>query len=175
MPWHFQYVGSVLLVCGVGLVYLRRRDPALLAVTVLPLVLSVAGYALFLADLDHYYYLSLMPCAVLTVIVALHEAVPTRLQQPLGMVLLLASLAVVPGRAQMARGLNRMPEYGQMVTASRTLVRRGQPLAGVEAAFPLLPTVDPEYLYGVLGGRLDRSAPWIGVMQRDGSVAYRRQ
>jgi hypothetical protein len=49
-----------------------RRDPALLAVTVLPQVAALVGYAFYVGDfLDHYYYFSLMPAAVLTLLLAL--------------------------------------------------------------------------------------------------------
>ena len=109
-PWQVPYVGLILLACAAGALYRYRRDPVLLSVTVLPLALTVAGYALFLADLDSYYYLSLMPSAVLLVLLAIDGLVPARARQAAGIAMLLASLAMVPGRVQLARSMNRMHE-----------------------------------------------------------------
>ena len=43
-------------------------DPALLAVTLLPQLAALIGYAFWLGDLEAYYYVSLMPAAVLTML-----------------------------------------------------------------------------------------------------------
>ena len=72
-PWH-QHGWSVwILAAGAIIVAARhRRDPALLAVTILPLTLAVMGYAFFVGPAyEAYYYLSLMPAAVLTVLLGL--------------------------------------------------------------------------------------------------------
>ena len=69
-PWHQRTDGSCgcSSTCTVIVTARHRRDPALLAVTLLPLVLCVVGYALFVGHvLEAYYYLMLMPAAVLTV------------------------------------------------------------------------------------------------------------
>ena len=56
---------------GMTVACLFPTRPRLLCMTLLPPVMAVAGYAFFLAGLDNYYYLSLMPSVVLTVVLAL--------------------------------------------------------------------------------------------------------
>jgi hypothetical protein len=73
-----------------------------------------------------------------------------------------------------AATLHRMPEYAAIVTASRTMVTRGQPLKGIETSFPLPPTSDPEFVYRILGGPIDPASEWIGIIEAGGSVRYRR-
>src|SRR5262249_10238363 len=67
MPWTFP-LAWVLLACGSVLAIRCWRDPLLLTMTLVPQVMAIAGYAFFLAALDHYYYLSLMPAAVMTIV-----------------------------------------------------------------------------------------------------------
>lgn len=171
-PWRMPHLEWVLLACGVVVAVRFWRGPAVLAVTLAPAVLAVAGYSLFLAELDRYYYLSLMPGAVLTVLLAL-TAVPWRpAVTAIGIVLLAGSLVLVPARVRLAATMHRMPEYDVLVRASRTLAARGQPLRAISTAFPLQPTVDATFPYRILGGQLDRSSPWTAVIARDGSVRY---
>jgi hypothetical protein len=69
-PWQAPLAGWALLACGGILAVRYYRDPSLLAITLLPQLAAIIGYSLFLDDLDHYYYLSLMPAAVLTIVLA---------------------------------------------------------------------------------------------------------
>ena len=176
-PWHAPLVLWILIAAGMTVGVCFRRDPRLLCVTLLPPVMAVAGYAFFLAGLDNYYYLSLMPSVVLTVVLALTLPTVTpsqRWTRPVAMALLVTALALVPGRVKFAATLHRMPEYAAIVTASRTMVTRGQPLKGVETSFPLPPTSDPEFVYRILGGPIDPASEWIGIIEAGGGVRYRR-
>lgn len=95
-PWKLPAVGWMLLLCG-GVVAVRHfKDPALLSVVLVPQVTAVAGYALFLSGLDTYYYLSLMPSAVLTVVLALLALTSGRTSQIVGVLMLVVSLAMIP-------------------------------------------------------------------------------
>ena len=73
-----------------------------------------------------------------------------------------------------AATMHRMPEYGRLVDASRKIKRLGQPIRAIRTEFALPPTSDPEFLFQVLGGRIDRAAPWIAVITSDGDVIYRQ-
>ena len=66
-PWHTPLPLIVLAVCSAVTLARYRHDLVVPAVTVLPQVLALAGYALFLDTLDHYYYIPVMPVTVLTV------------------------------------------------------------------------------------------------------------
>jgi len=60
----------VVVLCGVIVSVRYRRDTVVLMTVLLPQVSAIVGYGLFLGALDAYYYLSLTPAAVLTVVLA---------------------------------------------------------------------------------------------------------
>ena len=172
-PWQSPLAGWLLLACSGILAIRYRRDPTPLAITLLPLGLSIVGYALFLDDLDPYYYLSLMPAAVLTVVLAATWMPSPRLARLAGIGLFLGASALVPARVSLAATMYRMPEYKVLVDASRRIRSRNQPMRQIRADFPLPPTSDPEFLYRVLGGRIDRASPWVSIITSNGQVEYR--
>ena len=42
----------------------------------------------------------------------------------------------------------------------------------VRTTFGLPPTGDPEFIYRLLGGRIDRAAAWMAVIDENGDVTY---
>jgi len=172
-PWNVSFVGWALLACGVVVAIRHRRDPSLLAMTLVPQALAIVGYSLFLAGLDHYYYLSVMPAAVMTLVLAVSAVSPTRLAPTVGVVILVGALAMVPSKTRFAATMHRMPQYGLLVDASRRIKSVGQPMRSIRTEFSLPPTTDPEYLFRVLGGRIDPGSPWTSVIMTDGRVIYR--
>jgi hypothetical protein len=66
-----------------------------------------------------------------------------------------------------------MWEYGPIVHASRVIVNRGTPVRAIRLDFTLPPTNDPEFVYRILGGRIDPASPWVAVILRSGEVTYR--
>jgi hypothetical protein len=68
---------------------------------------------------------------------------------------------------------HQMWEYGPIVHASRVIVNRGTPVRGIRLDFTLPPTNDPEFVYRILGGRIDPASPWVAVILRSGEVTYR--
>jgi hypothetical protein len=171
-PRDIPFAGWGLLTCGLILAIRYRRDPAVLAMTLLPQAMAVAVFALFLAELDHYYYLSLMPAAVLTCVLAVAGPPSHRIGRTVNIALFLGALALVPGRVQLASTLHKMPEYGVLVDASRKIRSRNQPMRAIRTDFRLPPSAHPEFLYTVLGGVIDRKSPWIATIAPDGRVVY---
>ena len=173
-PWSIPRAGWVLLLCC-GIVAVRHyKDPTLLSVTLLPQLAAIAGYALFLASLDSYYYLSLMPAVVLTCVLAVTAIPSPGVARVIAILLLAGALALVPGRIRHERVMGRMPEYGLLVDASRKIRSLGQPMRAIETDFKLPPTANPEFLFEVLGGRIDRHARWICLIRADGTLSYRQ-
>lgn len=173
-PWRVPLLAWALLASAAVVAIRYRRDPTLLAITVLPQIAAVIGYALFLDDLDHYYYLSLMPASVLTILLAITPPASYRLAPAVAVALLIGAVALVPARLRFAATMHRMPEYGALVEASRKMVSRGQPMREIVTEFALPKTSNPEYVYRILGGRIDRASPWIGVITPTGDVVYRK-
>jgi hypothetical protein len=173
-PWSVPAAGWMLLACAAVVVVRYRGDPALLAVTVLPQIGAVAGYALWAADLQNYYYLSLMPAAVLTVLLGITALVPMRAARVVAVVLAAGAIAIVPARLRFASTLPRMPEYEILVSGSREIARSKRPMRSIEPQFALPPTCDPEFIFRILGGRIDRQAEWRAQIAPDGRVSYLR-
>jgi hypothetical protein len=172
-PWRVPLSAWVVLACGALLVVRYRRDPVLLTLTLLPQVAAIAGYALFLASLDNYYYLSLMPAAVLTVVLGTTALPSYRLSRAVSIALFVGALCIAPARLRFAATMHRLPEYGALVAGSRTIASRGQPMRAIETEFSLPSTSDPEFVYRVLGGRIEPESPWVGVITSKGGVIFR--
>ncbi|MCM3881614.1 MAG: hypothetical protein ND807_16010 [Vicinamibacterales bacterium] len=173
-PWRAPW--SVwLIVLSAAIVASRfRHDLPLLSVTLLPQIAAVIGYAFYVGDfLDRYYYLSLMPAVVLTLTLSATALRPPAVARAAGIALLAGAVAIVPARTRFAGTLVRMPEYGALVDGSRELVRQARPMRAVRTQFSLPPTSNPQFIYEILGGRIDLASPWIGVIQPDGHVIYR--
>ena len=171
-PWPVSASAWIVLASGVIVAIRYRRDPVILSVILLPQLVAIIGYAVWLGDLDSYYYLSLMPPAVLTVFLGATALMPLRVGRLVSVALFLGLLAIVPARLRLAATMFKMPEYRAVVTGSREIVKRRQPMRSIESAFALPPTSDPEFLFRVLGGRIDRRAEWRAVISPDGRVTY---
>lgn len=165
--------GAVLLVAAVVVAVRFRYDITMLSATLIPLLLSIAGYSLFLGALDAYYYLSLATPVVLTVVLAATAPWPAPVARKVAMALCVAALLVVPPRFQFSTTMNRMPQYRPLVKGSRILANRQMPLRAVRTTFGLPPTGDPEVIFRFLGGRIDRTARWMAVIDQDGNVTYK--
>jgi hypothetical protein len=172
-PWHVPALPVWLLVCGIVAAIRFNRDLPLLAVTVLPQVVAVAGFAFWVGGLNDYYCFSLMPAAVMSAALAICAVWPRRVTAVAGWVVMLAALATVPSRLQEAATQGRMPQYAALVTGSLTLVHSSDRVRDITTDFPLPAESDPTFVYTSLGGQLDASAPRIAVIQQDGSVVYR--
>jgi hypothetical protein len=175
-PDRMPAAGWILLGAAVIVAIRYRRDPALLAVLLVPQALAIVGYALFQGGLDHYYYLSLMPAAVLTIVLAA-TALPDRwsfARNVVATVLIPAVLSQVPGRLSYSARLHRMPEYAPLVEGSRRAVRQRQPMRAIETEFALPAPSDATFVYRILGGSIDPASPWIARIRSTGDVDYRK-
>jgi len=171
-PWHTPLPLAALAVCSVIVAVRYRRDPIVLSLTLLPQGLAIVGYALFLGTLDHYYYIPVMPVTVLTAAFAVVLPARTLPGRVVGIATVAVAAAVVPWRLEFATTMHRLPEYRVLVAASRTIVATHEPVRAIRAEFTLLPSTDPEFLYKILGGRIDPNAPRAALIETDGSVRY---
>jgi hypothetical protein len=130
------------------------------------------GYALFQGGHDHYNYLSLMPAAVLTIVLALVP--PGRAASIVAAAALALVLMEVPARLEYSAKLHKMPEYGALVKGSRRAARQGQPMRAIETEFVMPAPSDVTFVYRILGGRVDPGSPWIAQIKSSGEVEFRR-
>ncbi len=166
----WQWPAAMLIAGCVALAVRYRRDPELVWILIAPQILAVVGFAFFLGALDSYYYMSLLPVSVLAVVMG----VMPRTGRPAlaaGVVALAAIVALVPTR--LAHGHQfEMPEYGVIVSASKTLRDLHRPLRAIRVSFPLPPNVNVGTPYFVMGGQFDPQGPLVATINRDGSITY---
>jgi hypothetical protein len=174
-PWSAPWSFWVLIACGVVVAVTYRGDASLLAVTLLPQLAALVGYSFYVGDfLDRYYYFSLMPGAVLTIVLALTAVPSRRLAGAVALALFAVSMAIAPDRIRFGRTMHQLPEYGVLLDASRKIARVPAPMRAVRAEFPLPPSTNPEFLYTILGGHIDRAADVVAVIKPDGQVAFQQ-
>jgi len=173
-PWRKRWFVWVLVGCAAVVASRFRRDRPLLAVILLPQIAAVLGYAWYVGDfLDYYYYFPLMPAAVLTLTLSITAVRPTAWARAVSVALLIAALALVPARLRLSATLSRMPQYGPLLDGSRALVQLQRPVRAIRTEFALPPTSDPEFIYGILGGRIDRTSAFTGVIAADGRASIK--
>lgn len=172
MPWHLPSLGLWLIGASGITAWVFRRDPPLVILLVLPQLAAIVGCAIFLGALDFYYYLSVIPAAVMTLLLPLTRFPRPLVRRAVGIAVLGVAAAMVPQRAASAATQLRMPEYRLLVATSRTIRNLHKPFRAIVLEFPLPPTADPDYLYRVLGGEMDRSSPWVAVIAKDGTIRY---
>lgn len=172
-PWQIGWAVWAVIFCGAVVASRFRHDWALLSVTLLPQIAAVIGYAFYVGDfLDSYYYLSLMPAVVLTMMLSVTALRPAPLMRAVSIALLIGALAIAPARIRTAATLHRMPEYGLLVDGSREVARQARPVRSIRTEFTLPPTSDPQFIYQILGGRIDPASRWIAIIKSDGHVFY---
>jgi hypothetical protein len=78
----------------------------------------------------------------------------------------------MPMRLRNTATMFKMPEYRILVNASRRVRSFGQPMRQIRTDFALPPSSDAEFLFQVLGGTIDRRAPWLCVIHATGEVTF---
>jgi hypothetical protein len=174
-PWNAPWVAWFFVPCAAVVAVKHRQDVSLLSLTLLPPIAAIAGHALFVPNSPDYYdYLSLMPAVVLTFLLALTAVSSPLAARNVAVTAFALSLVLVPFRLRFSQTIRRMPEYGVLLDGSRKIARRGQPVRGIRTEFVLPVTSDSEFLYTLLGGRIDPSSPWVALIKADGEVVYQR-
>ncbi len=174
-PWAVSWAPWVIIACGLVTVMKYRNDYTLLAVTVLPQLAAFLGYAFYVGDfLDHYYYLSLMPAALLTILLAITAIPSQRVAMAVSVAVFAVSLMIAPARIAYSRRLPEMPEYALLVDGSRTIAKVSKPMRTIQTEFALPPTADRTFMYTILGGHIDPSSPYIAVIKADGGVVFQQ-
>jgi hypothetical protein len=170
-PWTMAWLGTLLVVSAALAAHRARHDIALAGVTTLPLLAVVAGFSLWQANFEYYWFMTLMPSAALTVGLALTAWRPGA---PLvAAALVLAVVAAQPSRFTYSRAINRLPEYGALVRGSEEIRRRLPEVRGIDIEFTVPPSTNTHYLYEtILGGRVTPTAAFTATIERSGRVRF---
>jgi hypothetical protein len=149
-----------------------RRDVAALAVSVGGLGAGSVVFAAWTRNYDSYWFLCTTAAMVLTYGFAA-AALPHRIAvHAVGAVLLAGLVWLQPARLDQSRAFFKYPAYRTMRIASYELAAREPVLRDIRVNFEgAHPTMDKFFLYTILGGRIDPSAPKRAFINADGSVS----
>jgi hypothetical protein len=164
--------GIVTAAAAVVAAWRWRRDPALLAVSVGPLVTATLLFATWTRPYDSYWFMTLAPAIVVTAGLAVAALPRAEWVTRAGWVCVALAVAWQPARIEQSKGFFRYPEYRPLLDGSRAAFRRSPVLQDLRVAFEVHPTTDVQYLYRILGGRIDESGGYAAVIQRDGTVTF---
>jgi hypothetical protein len=149
-----------------------RRDAVALAVSVGGLVTGSALFAAWTRNYDGYWFLCMTTAMVLTYGFAV-AALPHRVAvHAVGAVLLAGLVWLQPARIDQSKAFFKYPPYRTMRLASYALAAREPVLRDIRVNFEgAHPTMDKFFIYTILGGRIDPSAPKRAFVNADGSVS----
>lgn len=166
--WRFQVPTAI---AALLVLVAWRRDVMLLAASVGGILGATVLFATWTRGYDSYWFLTLTTAMVLTFGMAI-AAIPVRaVVQGLGAVLLLAIMFLQPGRVGQSKDFFKYPAYKTMRVASYELAAKHPVLRDIRVNFDgVHPTMDKYFIYRILGGRIDASAPQQAYVNGDGSV-----
>ncbi len=167
-PWSSAW-WILTLVAAAPIVAVRaRRDLALLCATVLPLLCTAMGFALWQGNYDEYWYLPVAPCAALMLGLASTAWRP----RDAAIAVVVVVLLMQPGRIAHSRTRYRMPEYGALARGAREILRHTPMVRRIDTAFPMPPLSEAAFPYEALGGRLAPEAAFDATIDAAGHVRF---
>lgn len=165
---------ALILICAAG-VLLRSIGVVapIVAITVWPVVLTVLLWAIWPEAYDSYLYMTVVPSVIL-MLAWTARLLPAPAGRTAAAACLLAlALLVQKPRIDRAATLFRLPAYGALVRGARIIVQHQEPMRRVDAPF-VQEATDPEFVFRILGGRIDREAPVAARISSLGEVSYVR-
>lgn len=163
-PWWAYLIAAA----AVAVTLRARRDLSLAAVTVLPLLVTALGFALWQGNYDEYWYLPVTPCLALTLTLAATWWRPERTAPAL----LAAVLLAQPAKLAYAYGIYRMPEYGALASGARQIYRQTKTIRHLDTTFRVPPLSEAAFPYEAMGGRQDDNAAFDALIDDTGHVRF---
>lgn len=167
-PWYSNWWMLPIVAAAAVVVVRARRDLTLLTATVLPLVCTALGFALWQGNYDEYWYLPVAPCAALM----LGLAVTWWRPRGAAIALVVAVVAVQPWRVAHAHTRYRMPEYRALSRGARDILRQTPVVRRLDTTFPPPPLSEVAFPYEAMGGRLSPDAGFDATIDADGRVRF---
>jgi hypothetical protein len=172
-PFAAPHTALVLICSAAALLRAIGVFAPISAITVWPLALTVLLWAIWPEAYDSYLYMTVVPSVVLMLAWTARLLPAPGGRAAAAACLLALALLVQKPRIDRAATLFRLPEYGALVRGAGTIVQRQEPMRRIEAPF-VREATDPEFLFRVLGGRIDRQAPVAARISPLGEVSYDR-
>ncbi|MBY0496722.1 MAG: hypothetical protein K2Y23_21145 [Cyanobacteria bacterium] len=160
-------------IAGVVVLIAYRKDPIVVAVSAGAVAMATLLFMTSTRPYDGYWFVTLTTALTLTFGMAI-AAIPSRVA-----VMIVGVAAVMflawrqPARIIDSQRFFKYPAYEPMVKGSREAAMRAPVLRDIVTDFEVHPTMDRQFIYKILGGRIDASALSTAVISRDGSVRLR--
>jgi hypothetical protein len=158
------------LVAGAILIVVYRRDPIVPGASIGATITATMVFATWTRSYDRYWFLTMTTALALTFAMTI-AAIPSKLAVKwIGIVLLLLFASWQPARIDESERFFEYPQYETMVRASREILMRAPVVRDIRVTFEVHPTMDQQFVYKILGGRIDGSALYTAIVNADGSV-----
>jgi hypothetical protein len=169
-PAGVRWFGGLLIVCLAVTAFRLRREVTMMCASVVPILLTIVGFATWQRAFDTYWFLTIAPSVALTMALALTSWRPAAAVVSAAM--LAAILVAQPARLSASMASHRVPEYGALLRGTREIRQRTAEIRGIQTEFTLPPSADREYLYRILGGRITPDAKFIAYIKASGDVVF---
>lgn len=161
------------LVAGLIVVVAHRRDPILIAVSAGAVATATLLFVSSTRAYDGYWFVTLTTALTLTFAMAI-AAIPSRIVVTgVGAAALLLVAWRQPARIVDSQRFFKYPQYEPMVKGSREAVARAPVARDIAVSFEVHPTMDRQFIYRILGGRIEPSALVTPTIHADGSVSIK--
>ena len=158
------------LVAGAILIAVYRRDWIVLGATIGAIATATLVFATWTRSYDRYWFLTMTPSLALTFTMTI-AAIPWKPAVTwIGIALLLLVASWQPARIDESERFFEYPQYETMVRASREIVARAPVVRDIKVTFEVHPTMDRQFVYKILGGKIDPAALYTAVINSDGSI-----
>lgn len=165
----YEYaIPTLIAALVVAIVY--RKDLVAIAVTAGGIGAATLLFTTSTRNYDGYWFITLTTALTLTFGMAI-AAIPSKpAVKWIGIALLLMVAWRQPARIEDSRRFFKYPQYEPMVRASRQLILQAPVVRDIKVTFEVHPTMDRQFIYKILGGRIDGSALYTAVINADGSI-----
>ena len=158
------------LILGAIVAFGYRRDVVLLGASVGGVIMATLLFTTSTRSYDGYWFLTLTTALTLTYGMAIAMIPSERAVKCIGLALVAVVAWRQPARIADSTRFFKYPQYGTMLAASRQLIAQAPALRDIRVTFEVHPTMDRHFIYRILGGRIDGSALYSAVVNRDGST-----
>jgi hypothetical protein len=171
--WDAYEYAIPVAVAGLAVVIAYRKDPILIAVSAGGIVTATLLFVTSTRQYDGYWFITLTTALTLTFGMAI-AAIPSRIAVAcIGAAALLFVAWRQPARIVDSQRFFKYPQYEPMVKGSREAAMRAPVLRDIITSFEVHPTMDRQFVYKILGGRIDQAALSTAVINSDGSVTIK--
>jgi len=168
-PDSFKFSYPALLLALI-VAFKYRKEPIVVAVTSGAIVAATALFTTSTRNYDGYWFIPFTAALTLTLGMAI-AAIPSKAAVKwVGFALLALVVWRQPVRIEDSKRFFKYPQYDAMLKGSRQLMMQAPVVRDIKVTFDVHPTMDRQFIYKILGGRIDGAALYTAVINSDGSV-----